>query len=97
MILIEEDTNLSGLEALKAHPAIKSVTPQRMVHRTLKYVPISKDETEKLDADYQTHDSETSFDEEDNEEPENYAKRNFHESENVDNTQNQTDISRVVC
>ncbi|XP_055385918.1 membrane-bound transcription factor site-1 protease isoform X2 [Condylostylus longicornis] len=43
LILLEEDTSLSGLEALKSHPAVKSVTPQRMVHRSLKYVPIQKD------------------------------------------------------
>ncbi|XP_055854672.1 membrane-bound transcription factor site-1 protease isoform X2 [Episyrphus balteatus] len=44
VILLEEDPSLSGLEALKAHPAVKSVTPQRMVHRTLKYIPISEAE-----------------------------------------------------
>ncbi|XP_055908527.1 membrane-bound transcription factor site-1 protease isoform X2 [Eupeodes corollae] len=45
VILLEEDPSLSGLEALKSHPAIKSVTPQRMVHRTLKYIPISEAES----------------------------------------------------
>uniref|UniRef100_T1H0I9 Uncharacterized protein n=1 Tax=Megaselia scalaris TaxID=36166 RepID=T1H0I9_MEGSC len=87
VILIEEDTKLSGLEALKAHPAIKSVTPQRMVHRTLKYVPISKDETENEENSYET---EFEDDEEElvDEEP-NYAKRNLHESD-VENAQNQT-------
>lgn len=84
MILIEEDTNLSGLEALKAHPAIKSVTPQRMVHRTLKYVPISKDET---DNDENSYEMEEEVDDDD--EP-NYAKRNLHESETDANSQNQT-------
>lgn len=41
VILLEEDAPYDGLDALRAHPSIKSVTPQRMVHRTLKYIPIN--------------------------------------------------------
>lgn len=44
VILLEEDAPYDGLEALRSHPSIRSVTPQRMVHRTLKYIPIN-DET----------------------------------------------------
>lgn len=42
MILLEERASYSGLEALKAHPSIKSITPQRMVQRSLKYFPIKE-------------------------------------------------------
>lgn len=44
VILLEETEPNTGLNLLKKHFSIKSVTPHRMVHRTLKYVPISKDE-----------------------------------------------------
>lgn len=44
VILLEEDAPYDGLDALRSHPSIRSVTPQRMVHRTLKYIPIN-DET----------------------------------------------------
>lgn len=44
VIVLEEDEFSNGLEALESHPFIRSVTPQRMVHRTLKYIPLSKDE-----------------------------------------------------
>lgn len=44
MILLEEGEPFIGLKALKAHPSIKSVTPQRMVHRALKYYPINFDD-----------------------------------------------------
>lgn len=33
----------TAIEALRAHSSIKSITPQRMVHRTLKYIPITSD------------------------------------------------------
>ncbi|XP_052862529.1 membrane-bound transcription factor site-1 protease, partial [Anopheles cruzii] len=43
-VLALEDTSREsendGLALLRAHPSIKSVSPQRMVHRTLSYVPI---------------------------------------------------------
>lgn len=35
------DESASAIEALLSHAAIKSITPQRMVHRTLKYIPLS--------------------------------------------------------
>lgn len=44
VILLEEIEPNTGLHLLKKHFSIKSVTPHRMVHRTLKYVPLSKDE-----------------------------------------------------
>uniref|UniRef100_A0A8D8L724 Membrane-bound transcription factor site-1 protease n=1 Tax=Culex pipiens TaxID=7175 RepID=A0A8D8L724_CULPI len=36
----DPDGSASGIDLLRSHPSIKSVSPQRMVHRTLKYVPI---------------------------------------------------------
>lgn len=44
VVLLEEGEPFVGLYALKAHPLIKSVTPQRMVHRALKYYPINVDD-----------------------------------------------------
>lgn len=44
VVLLEETEPNTGLHLLKKHFSVKSVTPHRMVHRTLKYVPISKDE-----------------------------------------------------
>ena len=38
VINLYEKTPLTGLELLKQHPLIKSVTPQRLVHRTLKFI-----------------------------------------------------------
>ena len=40
------NTNGDGVELLKQHPAVKNVAPQRMVHRTLKYVPITNEDGE---------------------------------------------------
>lgn len=45
VILLDERSPFSGVDALKAHPLIKSVTPQRMVHRSLKYLPITVEES----------------------------------------------------
>lgn len=56
VILLEEDEPYSGLNALRSHPSIKSVTPQRMVHRTLKYIPINEDETKGTNADNEVPD-----------------------------------------
>lgn len=44
IVLEEDENNSNGLEALESHPFVRSVTPQRMVHRTLKYIPLAKDE-----------------------------------------------------
>jgi membrane-bound transcription factor site-1 protease len=53
VIVLEEHEPYVGLEDIKSHPSVKSVTPQRMVHRTLKYVPLERDdEGLDLDADY---------------------------------------------
>uniref|UniRef100_A0A182JXP7 Membrane-bound transcription factor site-1 protease n=1 Tax=Anopheles christyi TaxID=43041 RepID=A0A182JXP7_9DIPT len=35
-----------GLALLRTHPSIKSISPQRMVHRALKYVPLRQSELE---------------------------------------------------
>lgn len=43
VILLEECANNNGMVALRSHPSVKSITPQRMVHRSLKYVPIAND------------------------------------------------------
>ncbi|XP_053670597.1 membrane-bound transcription factor site-1 protease [Anopheles nili] len=34
-----------GLSLLRSHPSIKSISPQRIVHRTLKYVPVRQNDT----------------------------------------------------
>lgn len=43
VVILEETTKNSGLDALKNHPLVKRVTPQRLVHRTLKYFNITED------------------------------------------------------
>lgn len=44
VITLEENAPNTVIDALLSHPAIKSVTPQRMVHRTLKYIPIANND-----------------------------------------------------
>ncbi|XP_059622943.1 membrane-bound transcription factor site-1 protease isoform X2 [Phlebotomus argentipes] len=41
VIILEEYEPFEGLQLIKSHPSVKSVTPQRMVHRSLKFVPLS--------------------------------------------------------
>ncbi|KAJ9596968.1 hypothetical protein L9F63_011998, partial [Diploptera punctata] len=41
VVVLEETRKLSGLAALNRHPSIRRVTPQRVVHRTLKYVNLT--------------------------------------------------------
>ncbi|PNF21813.1 Membrane-bound transcription factor site-1 protease [Cryptotermes secundus] len=41
VVLLEETEKLSGLAALNRHPSVRRVTPQRVVHRTLKYVNLT--------------------------------------------------------
>ncbi|CAD7080576.1 unnamed protein product [Hermetia illucens] len=67
VILLEEDSSLSGLEAIKSHPLVKSVTPQRMVHRTLKYIPVSKDEIEAEQTDNDLNNGSNDANDEENE------------------------------
>ncbi|XP_058830005.1 membrane-bound transcription factor site-1 protease isoform X2 [Topomyia yanbarensis] len=42
VLTLEEDPKLSvdAINLLKSHPSIKTISPQRMVHRNLKYVPM---------------------------------------------------------
>lgn len=45
VVLFEDTEKLNGLDALSEHPNIKHVTSQRMVHRTLKFVNTSDNES----------------------------------------------------
>lgn len=38
VVLLEETIHRNGLDALRDHPLVKRVTPQRLVRRTIKYV-----------------------------------------------------------
>lgn len=51
VIQLKEDGPYDDLAALRSHPSIKSITPQRMVHRTLKYIPTVVDDTNGHSAD----------------------------------------------
>lgn len=51
VIVLEENVPFSGLDALKNFPLIKDISPQRMVHRQLKYIPIEKDDEDGYDSD----------------------------------------------
>lgn len=41
VVMLEETEKLSGLAALNRHPSVRRVTPQRVVHRTLKYINLT--------------------------------------------------------
>ena len=43
VVLLEETDKHPGLNALSEHPLVRRVTPQRLVHRTLKYVDATED------------------------------------------------------
>ncbi|XP_049814659.1 membrane-bound transcription factor site-1 protease isoform X1 [Schistocerca nitens] len=47
VVLLDETEKLNGLEALSDHPSVRRVTPQRVVHRTLKYVNLTDDQQRK--------------------------------------------------
>lgn len=65
LILLEEpDDEIESkghitVAALRSHRSIKSVTPQRMVHRTLKYVPIDKNSEDYDGDEYDMAENET--------------------------------------
>ncbi|XP_054278067.1 membrane-bound transcription factor site-1 protease-like [Macrosteles quadrilineatus] len=40
VVILEEPHGVNGLSALSEHPSIRRVTPQRVVHRTLQYIPV---------------------------------------------------------
>lgn len=44
VIMIDGNAPITAIESLQSHPSVKSVTSQRMVHRTLNYIPISNDD-----------------------------------------------------
>uniref|UniRef100_A0A182JD67 Membrane-bound transcription factor site-1 protease n=1 Tax=Anopheles atroparvus TaxID=41427 RepID=A0A182JD67_ANOAO len=48
VLALEEPAEFAddGLVLLRSHPSIKSISPQRMVHRALKYVPVRQSESE---------------------------------------------------
>lgn len=57
VVIIDENAPFStAIEALRSHSSIKSITPQRMVHRTLKYIPISNSKTNDTTATNDTTD-----------------------------------------
>lgn len=58
LIILEEDASSNGLAALLSHPFIRSVTPHRMVHRTLKYVPLTKTEESQVQQNIDTTNAE---------------------------------------
>ncbi|XP_012267422.2 membrane-bound transcription factor site-1 protease [Athalia rosae] len=43
VVLLEETDRYNGLSALSDHPLVRRVTPQRVVHRTLKYINSTED------------------------------------------------------
>lgn len=63
VITLDENTPFTGIDALRSHPAIVSVTPQRMVHRSLKYIPVSSDSDGKNDPNNKAGDGSESNDE----------------------------------
>jgi len=43
VVQLKETDKYQGLKALNNHPLIKTVTPQRLVHRTLKFINTTND------------------------------------------------------
>lgn len=41
VIMIDGNVPSMAIESLRSHPSVRSITPQRMVHRTLNYIPVS--------------------------------------------------------
>lgn len=52
-----EDTPINGLHSLQNHPLIKSVTPQRIVQRTLKYLDSDENSESQPIDEHETNDS----------------------------------------
>lgn len=59
VIQLDERVPFKALNTLRTHPAVKSISPQRMVHRTLKYVPLDEDATANNDDDKETNERRT--------------------------------------
>lgn len=69
VIMIDGNAPIAAIESLRTHPSVKSITPQRMVHRTLNYIPISSGDKQPSDEDEDQLD-EVDFNKSDNEENE---------------------------
>lgn len=64
VILIDENAPIAAIESLKSHPSVKSITPQRMVHRTLNYIPIANGDKEPSEDQLDESDYDKSYNEE---------------------------------
>ncbi|XP_034950401.1 membrane-bound transcription factor site-1 protease-like isoform X2 [Chelonus insularis] len=51
VVVLEETDKSNGLDAITDHPLVKRVTPQRLVHRSLNYINISKSDKIEEDTD----------------------------------------------
>ena len=60
MLTLEEAIEFAddGLALLRTHPSIKSISPQRMVHRALKYVPLRQSDAHQADAEEEQEEEE---------------------------------------
>ncbi|XP_055625607.1 membrane-bound transcription factor site-1 protease isoform X2 [Toxorhynchites rutilus septentrionalis] len=46
VLRLDAQTSTDGINLLTSHPSVKSISPQRVVHRALKYVPVVDEEQE---------------------------------------------------
>lgn len=52
------------MEAIKNHPCVKNITPQRIVHRSLKFIPLTERDTHRGDNEVYSNDEMEEIDEE---------------------------------
>lgn len=80
VIMIDENAPYMAIETLRSHSSIKSISPQRMVHRTLKYIPIHSNNDDnhtatinkQPDDGYESDDTNTIDDDDDDDEGDNH-------------------------
>lgn len=71
VILLAEREPYNGLGALESHRSVKSITPQRMVHRSLKFIPIQEDSSNSASNQSTENDINNDGDDDDNDDEEN--------------------------
>lgn len=49
IVRLQETDKYEGLRALNNHPLVKSVSPQRLIHRTLKFINITSNDSDVLE------------------------------------------------
>lgn len=99
VISLEEENSSSGLEAIRNHPSVKSVTPQRIVYRSLKLIdePAEYDSSADVEEDeliYQNDDRQNNTEDEFSHFRRGLAASTTNDEGNVNNTKVQAQQNR---